>query len=710
MDIVAPGRDILSIRGQGTDMFADVGEPDLRILDSLYYLSDGTSMATPMVAAAAAFLLSVRPELSLADVEAALSAGTRDMIQPFDTGAAFPGPDSLSGAGTVDIARSLEIIDGTGLAFAAPANYSRQIGAFAVKALPVEGYSSSWTLEIGVGALPDTFALLSSAASLPADSTLLVYDNTLSAGLLTFCLTDAAGHASYLRVFVPAVSVAQLSFPRENDTVFNLLAILGSAYAADYDSLTIWDMPAAGPPRRIFSSTAEFYRDTVFIWQISEVTPGVHSLILNAHTRSAILADSVTVTVKSLLHSGWPRSVPGFAGISPVAADLDFDGDKEIMIGSSAGLFVFDSEGQTLPGFPVSSSLDCRSIPTTYDVDRDGSPDILYTSDSGLHIVNRFGADLAGFPQLTTTGQVFLGFPTPRVMKLALEEDSAIVFINAIGQLRAYRFNGDPYFYSLGGLFSRIDPNIRNNFVFRGLSIPHVTNFDRNRDGRAELISAYSSPGATSGVFVFNGRDGQAANERVSARVLEVQDSHGVAYGDIDGDGTIEALLSGTSVNDVASLWLRRRGEEDLPGWPVELPEVTEWIGGYPVLADLDGDDVPEIIAIFSEFDISRIYAFRIDGSPFFDIPGRFTGEIRTIDVILGSPVIADVTGDGVPEIIARSGLLFPGSGFERLHAFTPEGADVPGFPITTAADPISVTSLSFIPLIDDVDGDGLAE
>ncbi|MCH7877784.1 MAG: VCBS repeat-containing protein [candidate division Zixibacteria bacterium] len=390
--------------------------------------------------------------------------------------------------------------------------------------------------------------------------------------------------------------------------------------------------------------------------------------------------------------------------------DLDGDGPKEIIIGSSSGLFVYNSDGAVLDGFPVSIGFDCRSVPTVYDIDRDGALDIVYTTDSGLHVIDRFGIDLAGFPKKTKTGQLFLGFPTPVIMKLGLEEDSAIVFVNAIGQLKAYRFNGDSYFFSLDGLFSRIDPNISNDFLFRGLSIPHVTNFDRNRDGRAELISCYSSAGATSGIFVFNGRDGQAANERISARVLDVQESHGVAYGDVDGDGLLDALVSGVNKDNVTSLWLRRNGEQDLPGWPVELPEVREWIGSYPILADLDGDDIPEIIAIFSEFDISRIYVFKLDGTSFVQRPGAFPGEIRTLDVILGGAVVADITGDGIPEIVARSGLLFPGSGFEKLHAITPDGRDVPGFPITTAADPISVTSLAFIPLIDDIDNDGLVE
>lgn len=710
IDIVAPGRDILSIRGVGTDMFAAVGEPFVRIVDSMHYLSDGTSMAAPMVAAAAGFLLSVRPDLSLSELESALRNGARDIVQPYDSSAQFPGPDSLSGAGVVNISRSLEMISGAGMTFWTPPNYSRQTEDFVIKGMPINNYTGAWTLEFGAGSLPETFQEIASGASLPADSLLFTYQNSLSAGLLTFRLTDDAGRASHLRIFVASEAKTIITSPSESEIVFNLLNITGSVHGPDFDSLTLWDETSTKIPALLFRSTSEFYSENIFTWQLAEVAPGNHTLILNAHSGAEILSDTVTVTVKSLLHSGWPKKLPGFLSISPIAVDLDGDGPKEIIIGSSAGLFAYNSEGTILNGFPVSTDLDCRSVPTVYDIDGDGALDIVYTTDSGLHVINQSGDDLPGFPRKTKTGQLFLGFPTPRVMKLALEEDSAIVFINAIGQLRAYRFNGESYFFSLDGLFSRIDPNISNDFLFRGLSIPHVTNFDRNQDGRAELISSYSSPGATSGIFVFNGRDGQAANELVSARVLDVQDIHGVAYGDVDGDGVLDALMSGVNKDNVTSLWLRRNGEQNLPGWPVELPEVQEWIGSYPILADLNGDEIPEAIAIFTEFDISRIYVFNLDGTPFLQLPGKFTGEIRTLDVILGGVVVADITGDGVPEIVARSGLLLPGSGFEKLHAITPEGMDVPGFPITTAARPITVTSVAFLPLIDDIDNDGLVE
>jgi len=47
--------------------------------------------------------------------------------------------------------------------------------------------------------------------------------------------------------------------------------------------------------------------------------------------------------------------------------------------------------------------------------------------------------------------------------------------MNRFGEVYAFKYNGNPYFYSLGGLFTALDPNIFDTALFGGLPLPYVT-------------------------------------------------------------------------------------------------------------------------------------------------------------------------------------------------------------------------------------------
>jgi len=96
--IAAPGVDVLSLRAAGTDLMryarADY-KPGSAVVDKRYYRVDGTSFAAPMVAGVASLILSMRPELSAADVKRMILQSARDIGEP--------GRDTSFGYGLLDV-------------------------------------------------------------------------------------------------------------------------------------------------------------------------------------------------------------------------------------------------------------------------------------------------------------------------------------------------------------------------------------------------------------------------------------------------------------------------------------------------------------------------------------------------------------------------------------------------------------------------------
>ncbi len=116
-------------------------------------------------------------------------------------------------------------------------------------------------------------------------------------------------------------------------------------------------------------------------------------------------------------------------------------------------------------------------------------------------------------------------------------------------------------------------------------------------------------------------------------------------------------------------------------GWQAHGP-----ISAAPAVADLDGDGRPEIVVA-----ADALYAWRWDGSclPGFPVFGG--------NAFASRPAVADLDGDGRPEIVV-------GCDDNRLYALNLEGDALPGWPVETDGDVYSS------PAVADLDGDGRPE
>jgi subtilisin family serine protease len=183
---------------------------------------------------------------------------------------------------------------------------------------------------------------------------------------------------------------------------------------------------------------------------------------------------------------------------------------------------------------------------------------------------------------------------------------------------------------------------------------------DVDGDGRNEIIEASIT---LDDEYYYDGtisiwKDDGTALEGWPAELEGGLWASGIAVGDIDGDGDYEIVV----VDDysVMATALHADSGKTVDGeWPIDVGDYWyAYIIGSPVLADLDGDGDSEIIVALDEESRDSDGLFAIQGDGTYLWQRRYTTE--------GPISVADFEGDGDVEI-ALSGY---GPGITRVYTF----------------------------------------
>ena len=100
--------------------------------------------------------------------------------------------------------------------------------------------------------------------------------------------------------------------------------------------------------------------------------------------------------VANELLPGWPVDL-GFNILSePLIADLDGDGQVEVLAARKTGkVFGLESDGSMMANFPIAVDGSIESTPAIEDIDNDGDLEIIVGSTSGLEVIDiKFSAEL----------------------------------------------------------------------------------------------------------------------------------------------------------------------------------------------------------------------------------------------------------------------------------------------------------------------------
>jgi len=336
--------------------------------------------------------------------------------------------------------------------------------------------------------------------------------------------------------------------------------------------------------------------------------------------------------------TGWPKTIAQAPSGAPAFADIDGDGQGEIVVasysGSSAGyLYAYEKDGSNVTGFPVNSGYITRSA-TLADLDNNGSMEIIVskrTYPTGQVVVYKGdGTVFPGWPKDIST----VPAASAAVGDITGDNISEIIF-EAYSALYAWDAGGNPL------------PGFPYNLP-------------------AETVTSYSSP-------ILVDLDGDNLREIVFG-IHETGGALGGAVYILKNDGTL------------------------LPGWP---KSTDYWVYAPPSVGDINGDSQLDIAVgdqVLSATPTNKLYAWDKNGNL---LPGF---PVLNQNAINAQIIFADIDGDNLTELIYDDNTS-SGTGEGFYHAINHDATPVTGWPLITEGSTFFQT-----PCITDINNDGIMD
>jgi hypothetical protein len=412
------------------------------------------------------------------------------------------------------------------------------------------------------------------------------------------------------------------------------------------------------------------------------------------------------------------RVLPGAAiyYASPVVADLDNDGQKEIIIGGVDGkvhavrsngalMWTYDATGpiNALAARPGSAHID--SAAAVGDLDNDGWPEVVLSAgapasvtgyNGGMIVLNHDGKLRAGWPQVGAD-QIGPNMGGPDGWLEGYYSSPSLADLDGDGDLEIIVGGWDMRFYAWhdNGRLVEGWPRFAGDTVW---SSPATGDLDD--DGRPEVIIGRDD--ATGGFLEVLQADG--SKEPGFPKSIDQTIYSSPLLADLNGDGKPE-IITGTGnffAGRGLAVYAWDAAGSPVSGWPAAT-------GGYPMGApsagDLDGDGDVEIIASAND---GKVYAFHGDGRPVAGWPVAVSDNFGNIAPLYNSaPVLANFDADPQPEVFINTHcdtMVIDGNGVLLTHVGNSGASGKPSMYMFNS------WCVGATPAIADLDGDGLLE
>ncbi len=409
---------------------------------------------------------------------------------------------------------------------------------------------------------------------------------------------------------------------------------------------------------------------------------------------------------------------------SVVAADLERTGHPALVVSLTTGLItVVRADGSTPPGWPrLFDRLPQPAYPygaaAVGDLDGDGSSEIVTCVVSGnmprrnfLYAMRADGSDLPGWPiEIKPPGTGYYSCSGAGVLLADLTGDGRMDVVRGMNldEVQAYDGSGRP----LPGWPFRLPPDAAGRI--RGINAD-LAAADLDGDGRQEVIFVESGLEPRLVAVAPDGRP-MPGFPRVLPSIVDQQ---APVAADLDGDGRPELIqatlpytgaflasssrqrqnVAATQPTVPASLNVLRADGSSPPGWPRDLASGGPW---GALIADIDGDGLPEIL----QQDGDLLYAYNAGDAVLPGYPLSLHRQFVRADATQDSAwFAADLDGDGRIDLLHDRSVLYAGSAYLRVFGLRTSGQSLRGFPfdvpgLMAASKPVAV----------DLSNDGVAD
>jgi hypothetical protein len=320
----------------------------------------------------------------------------------------------------------------------------------------------------------------------------------------------------------------------------------------------------------------------------------------------------------------------------PAIADLNGTGHRQIVAPAwnSGVVYVFDDQGQVVPGWPVSTGA-VWSSPTISDLDHDGHKEIIFGSNGdNLYAFRSNGSEWMDGDANPATLGIFKvlsgGFTVGTVAVAPLENNGVtdIIIGDEAGNLYAWRPDGT----SVPGFPVVIGPSLRAS--------PAVGYLDGPGDTQLEIVI----PAMNDSLYVVESNGARRAGFPVHIVTGGNSRPPSPALADMDRDGKLDIVMASTD----GTLHVFNGLGGTVPPWPAAGVRFSTLTSGAcessPVVADINGDHWPDVVIGGEDATLSGFSGANAQLLPGFPIP--VGAEVR------GTPALCDCDWDGKSEIV----------------------------------------------------------